>query len=60
MIVGALQKWRTERGWDPANPDRRIMSNGVCERIVVLNKRDLVPEWGMEVKAFISPLIELS
>jgi hypothetical protein len=35
------------------------MSNGACERIVVLNKRDLVPEWGMEVKAFIPPLIDL-
>lgn len=26
------------------------MNTGACERIVVLNKRDLVPEWGMEVE----------
>lgn len=38
-----------ERGWDPNNPTRRVVDSGACERIVVLNKRDLVPEWGMEV-----------
>ncbi|KAF9467935.1 P-loop containing nucleoside triphosphate hydrolase protein [Collybia nuda] len=47
-LEGALQKWRIERGWDPNNPTRRIVNTGACERIVVLNKRDLVPEWGME------------
>lgn len=47
--TGALQKWRMERGWDPNNPTRRIVNTGACERIVVLNKRDLVPEWGMGV-----------
>ncbi|KAG5652085.1 hypothetical protein H0H81_006348 [Sphagnurus paluster] len=47
-LEGALQKWRFERGWDPNNPGRRIMNTGACERIIVLNKRDLVPEWGME------------
>ncbi|KAF8888631.1 P-loop containing nucleoside triphosphate hydrolase protein [Infundibulicybe gibba] len=47
-LEGALKKWRMERGWDPNNPKRRIVNAGACERIVVLNKRDLVPEWGME------------
>ena len=28
---------------------RRILAVEACEHIVVLNKRDLVPEWGMEV-----------
>ncbi|KAF5379070.1 hypothetical protein D9615_005948 [Tricholomella constricta] len=47
-LEGALQKWRLERGWDPNNTNRRIVNTGACERIIVLNKRDLVPEWGME------------
>ena len=47
--LGALKKWRLERGWDPNNPTRRIVAVDACEHIVVLNKRDLVPEWGMEV-----------
>ncbi|KAF5369096.1 hypothetical protein D9758_003074 [Tetrapyrgos nigripes] len=47
-LEGALRKWRLERGWDPNDPGRRIVNAAPCERIVVLNKRDLVPEWGME------------
>ncbi|KAF5357039.1 hypothetical protein D9756_006734 [Leucocoprinus leucothites] len=47
FVPGALRKWRTERGWDPHNPGRRIVKAQACEHIVVLNKRDLVPEWGM-------------
>ncbi|TFK41583.1 P-loop containing nucleoside triphosphate hydrolase protein [Crucibulum laeve] len=47
-LEGALRKWRNERGWDPNHPGRRIMATEACEHIVVLNKRDLVPEWGME------------
>ncbi|KAF8814701.1 P-loop containing nucleoside triphosphate hydrolase protein [Phlegmacium glaucopus] len=47
-LEGALRKWRLERGWDPNNPTRRIVAVEACEHIVVLNKRDLVPEWGME------------
>ena len=47
--LGALKKWRLERGWDPNNPMRRIVAVEACEHIVVLNKRDLVPAWGMEV-----------
>lgn len=49
LFLGALQKWRLERGWDPNNPTRRVIDSVACERIVVLNKRDLVPEWGLEV-----------
>ncbi|KAJ7717221.1 P-loop containing nucleoside triphosphate hydrolase protein [Mycena metata] len=47
-LEGALQKWRLERGWDPNNPTRRVVNSTACERIVVLNKRDLVPQWGLE------------
>ncbi|KAJ6470072.1 P-loop containing nucleoside triphosphate hydrolase protein [Mycena vitilis] len=47
-LEGALQKWRLERGWDPSDPTRRVINSIACERIVVLNKRDLVPEWGLE------------
>ncbi|KXN91562.1 Mitochondrial GTPase 1 [Leucoagaricus sp. SymC.cos] len=47
-LEGALQTWRTERGWDPNTPGRRVLKTQACEHIVVLNKRDLVPEWGME------------
>ncbi|PPQ73748.1 hypothetical protein CVT26_011868 [Gymnopilus dilepis] len=47
-LEGALNKWRLERGWDPNNPARRLFSVEACEHIVVLNKRDLVPEWGLE------------
>ncbi|KAF5310840.1 hypothetical protein D9619_007838 [Psilocybe cf. subviscida] len=46
--AGALKKWRLERGWDPNNPGRRFVAVEACEHIVVLNKRDLVPEWGLE------------
>ncbi|KAJ3490815.1 hypothetical protein NLJ89_g11402 [Agrocybe chaxingu] len=47
-LEGALKKWRLERGWDPNHPGRRTIAVEACEHIVVLNKRDLVPEWGME------------
>ncbi|KAJ7211310.1 P-loop containing nucleoside triphosphate hydrolase protein [Mycena pura] len=47
-LEGALQKWRLERGWDPNDSTRRVINNCACERIIVLNKRDLVPEWGLE------------
>ncbi|KAH8113865.1 hypothetical protein DFH11DRAFT_279948 [Phellopilus nigrolimitatus] len=60
--LGLLQKWRHERqrlahafsvpgnrSFAPgAGPTLRGHSSLVCERIVVLNKRDLVPEWGIE------------
>ncbi|KAF8629032.1 hypothetical protein AX15_003592, partial [Amanita polypyramis BW_CC] len=48
QLEGALRQWRLERGWDANHPGRRIMNSTACEHIVVLNKRDLVPEWGME------------
>ncbi|KAJ7485340.1 P-loop containing nucleoside triphosphate hydrolase protein [Mycena latifolia] len=47
-LEGALQKWRLERGWDPNDAGRRVVNSSACERIIVLNKRDLVPEWGLE------------
>ncbi|RXW21250.1 hypothetical protein EST38_g4616 [Candolleomyces aberdarensis] len=47
-LEGALRKWRLERGWDPNDPSKRIVSVQACEHIVVFNKRDLVPSWGME------------
>ncbi|PFH49878.1 hypothetical protein AMATHDRAFT_146599 [Amanita thiersii Skay4041] len=47
-LEGALRQWRLERGWDPNRPGCRIHNSVACEHIVVLNKRDLVAEWGME------------
>ena len=58
FFAGAIRKWRAERGkgpsllWSPpcdtAGPPSGH-DGPTCERIVVLNKRDLVPGWGMEV-----------
>ncbi|KAL4066985.1 P-loop containing nucleoside triphosphate hydrolase protein [Scleroderma yunnanense] len=53
---GAIRKWRAERGKESnllrTPPHSTTTSSpagyGTCERIVVLNKRDLVPQWGME------------
>ncbi|KAI5119882.1 hypothetical protein M0805_008553 [Coniferiporia weirii] len=59
---GVLQKWRHERQRlaeafsapgqrslaSGAGPSLRGHSSLVCERIIVMNKRDLVPEWGIE------------
>ncbi|KAF8345276.1 hypothetical protein F5887DRAFT_1061847 [Amanita rubescens] len=47
-LILCFTQWRLQRGWDPNHPGRRIMNNTACEHIVVLNKRDLVSEWGME------------
>ncbi|EIW78372.1 P-loop containing nucleoside triphosphate hydrolase protein [Coniophora puteana RWD-64-598 SS2] len=58
-LEGAIHKWRAERGYNPNThpdpsvapaPEASLSSYGghVCEHIVVLNKRDLVPEWGIE------------
>ena len=35
---------------DLAGPSRSSGTRMGCERIVVFNKRDLVPEWGIEVR----------
>ena len=56
-LPGALRKWRTERlslagsAADPTDPSLVSGTRIACERIVVFNKRDLVPEWGIEVWA---------
>jgi len=56
-LLGALRKWRTERlglAGSAAGPIDHSPVNGTriaCERIVVFSKRDLVPEWGIEVRA---------
>ncbi|KIJ15871.1 hypothetical protein PAXINDRAFT_168858 [Paxillus involutus ATCC 200175] len=52
-LEGAIRKWRAERGRDStliAPTPASVPGYGgmICERIVVLNKRDLVPEWGIE------------
>ncbi|KAF9051599.1 P-loop containing nucleoside triphosphate hydrolase protein [Panaeolus papilionaceus] len=47
-LEGAVKKWRLERGWNPHAPSNDIPMVEACEHIVVLNKRDLVPEWGLE------------
>ena len=52
----ALRKWRTERmglagsAADPIGPSPVSGTRIACERIVVFSKRDLVPEWGIEVR----------
>jgi hypothetical protein len=58
-LEGAINKWRAERGHHSTHvtplplTTSRNSSLGyggpICERIVVLNKRDFVPEWGVEV-----------
>ena len=62
--LGALRKWRTERGYSTP-PSAMVQSQTsathslsyrpVCERIVVFNKRDLVSEWGIEVRIMHAP-----
>ncbi|KDQ58444.1 hypothetical protein JAAARDRAFT_129128 [Jaapia argillacea MUCL 33604] len=60
-LEGALEKWRLDRGRIPM-AHRRFLSPHqtsspsspgsagptACEHVVVFNKRDLVPEWGLE------------
>lgn len=53
-VLGALRKWRAERGWSPHNPTLRVSANSPCERIIVFNKSDQVPEWGVEVQFIIT------
>ncbi|KAH7908382.1 P-loop containing nucleoside triphosphate hydrolase protein [Hygrophoropsis aurantiaca] len=59
-LEGAIRKWRAERGRPPtgsskfsdSDPSASMSAPGyggpICERIVILNKRDLVPEWGIQ------------
>jgi len=35
---------------DPIGPSTASSTRIACERIVVFSKRDLVPEWGVEVR----------
>ena len=51
MRPGALSRWRTERVQlsKHAAASSPLASARVCERIVVFNKCDLVPEWGIKV-----------
>lgn len=51
MRLGALNRWRTERVQlsKHAAASSPLASARVCERIVVFNKCDLVPEWGIKV-----------
>ncbi|KAN0113916.1 P-loop containing nucleoside triphosphate hydrolase protein [Russula decolorans] len=47
---GALNRWRSERVQlsEHATASSPFASARVCERIVVFNKCDLVPEWGIK------------
>ncbi|KII87590.1 hypothetical protein PLICRDRAFT_640798 [Plicaturopsis crispa FD-325 SS-3] len=56
-LEGALQKWKVDRGRAPSTPTwihpnptppSQADHSTVCERVVVFNKRDLVPAWGIE------------
>jgi hypothetical protein len=50
--LGALSRWRTERVQlsKHAAASSPLAEARVCERVVVFGKRDLVPEWGIEVR----------
>jgi len=59
--VGALRKWQASRGRFlglTSSGSTQLIGTGsgvrICERIIVFNKRDLVPEWGFEVCSFTS------
>ncbi|KAH8829038.1 P-loop containing nucleoside triphosphate hydrolase protein [Flagelloscypha sp. PMI_526] len=43
-----LKKWKRERGWIMNENPHRPIDTGPCEHIVLLNKKDLVPEWGIQ------------
>jgi hypothetical protein len=53
--LGELKRWRTERVQlsRHAAASSPLAEARVCERVVVFSKRDLVPEWGIEVWIFI-------
>jgi mitochondrial GTPase 1 len=55
--LGALNRWRTERVRlsEHAAASSSHASARVAERIVVFNKRDLVPEWGIAVMILLAP-----
>lgn len=63
LYIAALQQWRLERGKITNAPQNFLASPGtqafgpICEHIVIFNKRDLVPEWGMQVHAHSPSLI---
>jgi mitochondrial GTPase 1 len=43
---GAIGKWQSERRKMSADPAH---STVLCERIIVLGKKDLVGSWGLQV-----------
>lgn len=54
--IGAIRKWQASRGkflGPTPSVSTQLIGTGsgvrVCERIIVFNKRDLVPDWGFEV-----------
>ena len=53
--AGALQRWRQERA-KLSHQAALVSATAVaraCERVVVFSKRDLVPQWGIEVRHFV-------
>ncbi|KAL1745497.1 P-loop containing nucleoside triphosphate hydrolase protein [Schizophyllum fasciatum] len=44
----ALRRWKIDRGRDPFTTLPRFDAGMACEHYVVLNKRDLMPAWGVE------------
>ena len=52
LCLGALQTWRLQRMrlTEQAALISPSAAARVCERIIVFTKRDLVPEWGIEVR----------
>ncbi len=51
MRLGALSQWRSERVQlsKHAAASSSLAGARVCERIVLFNKCDLVPDWGIKV-----------
>lgn len=43
-----LRRWKIDRGRDPLTTLPRFDTGMACEHYVVLNKRDLMPSWGVE------------
>ncbi|KAL1663951.1 hypothetical protein GGF50DRAFT_102369 [Schizophyllum commune] len=47
----ALRRWKIDRGRDPFTTLPKFDTGMACEHYVVLNKRDLMPAWGVEVQS---------
>ena len=51
VSIEALRRWKIDRGRDPFTTLPKFDTGMACEHYVVLNKRDLMPAWGVEVQS---------